>query len=283
MNQGIQAERDKSVKRWQDSAQYWDKYRTEIAAMFAPLTTGLIEEARIRSGQRVLDIGGGSGEPSLTISSIVRPTGSVMYTDPAAAMLESAQREAGRRGLTNISFRQCPGDDLPFDDLTFDAAVGRLSAMFFGDPEKASREALRVIVEDGCVSFVVWGPKEQNPFFSTIADVIDARPEVPPDDPDGPDAFRFADSGKLAAILKCGGAKGVTERRLIFQIQSKMSFEQFWRYRTELSENLRRRLAGLAPAQLTSVRDAVADKAREYFAGGTMSFPGEVAIVTGRK
>ncbi len=65
--------------------------------MFAPLTAGLIEEARIRTEQTVLDIGGGSGEPSLTISEIVGPTGSVMFTDPVAGMVETAQAEAGRR------------------------------------------------------------------------------------------------------------------------------------------------------------------------------------------
>ena len=53
--------------------------------------------------------------------------------------------------------------------------------MFFADPVKAVREALRVIVENGYVSFVVWGPKEANPFFSTITDVIDRFMDVPPE------------------------------------------------------------------------------------------------------
>src|SRR5262249_22144329 len=66
----------------------------------------------------------------------------------------------------------CSGDDLLFADRTFDKAVGRLSAMFFVDPEKAIREALKVILDDGYVSFVVWGPKEANPFFATVTDVI---------------------------------------------------------------------------------------------------------------
>ena len=107
-------EQNKVVQAWQTSAPYWDKYRALITRMFAPITTGLIEEARIGVGHNVLDIGGGSGEPSLTISGIVGPTGSVMYTDPAAGMVESAQAEAGRRGLTNIQFRQCSANDLPF-------------------------------------------------------------------------------------------------------------------------------------------------------------------------
>src|ERR1700730_7532012 len=90
-------EQNKTLDARQISAQYWDKYRALIAQMFAPLTAGLIEETRIGVGQKVLDIGGGSGEPSLTISEIVGPTGSVMYTDPVAGMVETAKSEASRR------------------------------------------------------------------------------------------------------------------------------------------------------------------------------------------
>ena len=122
-------DQNKTLHAWQTSARYWDKYRVLIAQMFAPLTSGLVEEARIGIGQEVLDIGGGSGEPSLTISGIVGPTGSVMYTDPVAGMVEAAQAEAGRRGLTNIHFRQCSADDLPFEDhfdLAFSIGVTNL-------------------------------------------------------------------------------------------------------------------------------------------------------------
>src|SRR5438552_4892243 len=210
-------EQNETLDAWQISAQYWDKYRTLIAQMFAPLTAGLIEEARIGVGQKVLDIGGGSGEPSLTIAEIVGPTGSVMYTDPVAGMVETAQTEAARRELTNIDFRQCSGDDLPFADGTFDVAVGRLSAMFFVDPVVALREALRVIRNDGYLSFAVWGPKEANPFFWTVTDVVDRFVESPKEDPNAPDAFRFAIPGKLAGILEKAGAENVVELQLNFQ------------------------------------------------------------------
>jgi ubiquinone/menaquinone biosynthesis C-methylase UbiE len=277
-------EQKKTLDAWQTSAQYWDKYRVLIAQMFAPLTAGLLEEARIGIGQKVLDIGGGSGEPSLTIAGIVGPTGSVMYTDPVAGMVETAQVEAGRRALTNIQFRQCSADDLPFADCTFDVTVSRLSAMFFVDPITGVREALRVILENGYVSFVVWGPKEANPFFSTITEVVDRFVEVSQqDDPDAPDAFRFALPGKLAGILENAGAENVTERLLNFEIEAAISFEQFWHLRTEMSETLREKMAGLTPAQLPTIKQAAADAAERYFASGKMSFPAQALIVSGRK
>jgi ubiquinone/menaquinone biosynthesis C-methylase UbiE len=249
--------------------------------MFAPLTSGLVEDARIGIGQKVLDIGGGGGEPSLTISGIVGPTGSVMYTDPAAGMVETAQAEAARRGLTNIQFTQCSADDLPFADNTFDVAVSRLSAMFFAEPLTGVRETLRVIVEDGAVSFVVWGAGEANPFFSTVTDVIDRVVESPEPDPDAPDPFRFAVPGELAGILTNAGAENVVERQLNFEIEAAISFEQFWQLRTEMSESLRKKIAGFASAKLPTIKQAAANAAQRYFVSGKMSFPAQALIVSG--
>src|SRR5262249_2062562 len=276
-------EQNKTLDAWQASARYWEKHRALIAQMFAPLTAGLVQNARIRTAQKVLDIGGGSGEPSLTIAGIVGPTGSVMYTDPVAGMVEIARSEAGRRGLTNIDFRQCSADNLPFPDGTFDVGVSRLSAMFFGNPMADVREALRVIAKNGYVSFAVWGPAEVNQFFSSVNDVVDRFVETPEQDPDAPDAFRFSVPGKLAGILKNAGAENVVERQLNFQIEEKISPEQFWQLRTEMSETLRGKIARLAAGQLPIVRQAAIDAIRQYFVNGKMSFPAEAMIVTGRK
>ncbi|MFL6515258.1 MAG: class I SAM-dependent methyltransferase [Chthoniobacterales bacterium] len=275
-------EQSENMEGWKQSAQYWDKYRPLIAQMFAPLTSLLVEEARIRSGQRVLDIGGGGGEPSLTISRIVGEKGSVMYTDPIAEMLETARNEANELGLTNISFTQCSGDDLPFADRTFDVAVGRLSAMFFADPAAALRQALRVVVDGGRVSFVVWGSEAANPFFSAITDLVEECVGPHADASDAPDPFRFAVPGKLAEILKGAGATDVIERHLAFPVEAAISFDQFWQLRTEMSQTLREKTAALTAAQLAAVKRASADAARPYFVNGKMSFPAEAFAVTGR-
>ena len=67
---------------------------------------------------------------------------------------------------------------------------------------------------------------------------------VSEEDPDAPDAFRFAAPGKLAGILEKAGAENMIERQLNFQIEAPSSFEQFWQLRTEMSESLReKRLA----------------------------------------
>ena len=55
------------------------------------------------------------------------------------------------------------------------------------------------------------------------------------------------------------------ERQLNFRIEAAISFEQFWQLRTEMSDTLREKMAGLTPAQLTTTKQAVADVARRYF------------------
>jgi hypothetical protein len=160
--------------------------------------------------------------------------------------------------------------------------------MFFPDPAAGVAEALRVVRKNGCVAFVVWSSKEANPFFSVTTDVLDQFVQVPPPDPDAQDMFRFAEPGKLAGILESSRAKGVVERRLKFAIEAPAraglaySFDQFWQMRTEMSDTLRQRLAGVTPDQLARIKPAVAEAAEKYFSNAAMSFPAEALIVSGR-
>ena len=147
-------ESNDTLREWSESAQYWEKHATTLRTIFAPVTSALIKEAGIVEGQKVLDVAAGPGEPSLTISEVVGPTGSVACTDAIGEMVRAAESEARRRGLTNISFHQCTADSLPFDSNSFDAVVSRLGVMFFPDPLAALREMLRVTKPDGLLCWL---------------------------------------------------------------------------------------------------------------------------------
>lgn len=268
---------------WETSSQYWNKHQALIEKMFAPLSPALIEDAHIALGQAVLDVGGGSGEPSLTIAPVVGESGSVTYTDPAAGMVKPARDEAGRRGLGNIRFHQCSAEHLPFADDLFDAAVGRLSAMFFPDVLAALRETLRVVKADGYVSFLVWAGPEANPFFSLVTETLDRFVPAEPEDEDAPAAFRFAAPGKLANLLREAGATSVTERTLAFTIEAPITVGRFWELRTEMSDTIRKKLARLVPDQVAAIKYTVQKAVADYFKTGGMSFPAQVLIVTGQK
>ncbi|MEP6742834.1 MAG: class I SAM-dependent methyltransferase [bacterium] len=268
---------------WETSSQYWNKHQSLIEEMYAPLTEALIEQAQIVAGQSVLDIGGGAGEPSLTIARLVGPSGHVTFTDPTAGMVKASREESERRGLTNIEFHQCGAEQLPFVENTFDVVIGRLSAMFFADVSAALREILRVVKPGGCIGFLVWADRGLNPFFSVITEVLNQFVPAEPEDEDAPAAFRFARPGKLAKVLQESGAVAVKERGLKFDTEAPIDVSQFWELRTEMSDTFRTKLAKLSPAEIRAVRDAVQKAAAVYFKGGRMSFPSQALIVSGRK
>src|SRR5215213_1329420 len=211
---------DDMLDLWRESARHWTQHSDTIHRMFAPLTRALIERAGIGKGQTVLDVAGGAGEPSLTIAEIVGPEGSVTCTDGVAEMVQAAGAEAQRRGLTNMQFRQCAADSLPFPDNSFDVVVSRLGVMFFPDPVAAMREMLRVLKPNGKLAFAVWGKSDLNPFCYVVTLVMDQHVKSPVADPDAPNAFRFAEPGTLSSAMRQGGAIDVEEAIVTFDIEA---------------------------------------------------------------
>lgn len=271
------------LREWRESAAYWEKHSGIIRTMFAPVTEALIEEAGIVEGQTVLDVAGGPGEPSLTIAERVGPTGAVTHTDAVAEMVATAENEARRRGLTNVSFRQCPADSLPFGNGSFDAVVSRLGVMFFPDPLSALREMLRVSKPGGRLSFVVWHRNELNPFTQIITEVMARYVDAPTADPDAPGAFRFAEPGKLVSVLEAANATDIRERLLKFRIEAPIAPREFWAMRSETSGTLRDKLATLATEQRDQLAQEVQAAAREFFPNNRMNFPAQMLVVTGKK
>lgn len=272
-----------TLQQWRETASYWTKHHDTIRTMFVPLTRALIEQARISPGQSVIDVAGGSGEPSLTIAEVVGPLGFVMCTDAIAEMVAVAEREALDRGLKNVKFRQCTADSLPFANELFDVAVSRLGVMFFPDPLAAVREMLRVIKPGGRVALAVWGKSDLNPYACVVTGVLSRYVPPMPLPPDAPDAFRFAEPGKLVRILEDAGAIDVTECVVKFDIAAPLSPEEFWTMRSEISETLREKLKTLSSEDKRRLADEVQEAVREFFPDGHMRFPAQMLIVSGAK
>jgi ubiquinone/menaquinone biosynthesis C-methylase UbiE len=251
--------------------------------MFAPVTEALIEDARIRNGQSVLDIATGPGEPALTIADLVGPEGKVVGIDAVPEMVAAARRTADRLGFTNARFDVAPVEHLPFPDDTFDAVVSRFGVMFFPDPLQAVREMLRVLKPGRKLALAVWSFAERNPFHYTVARVIERYADSPPPAPDAADAFRFAEPGKLKDILTEAGAMAPSEDLHQFAIEAPVSVEDFWTLRGEMSEKLRDQIARFTSQQLTEVNQQVLEALREYSTDRGMSFPAYVLIVSGAK
>lgn len=271
------------IKRWSGSAPFWEKHREVIRGMFDPVTRALVEDARIGSGDTVLDIATGPGEPALSLAALVGAEGKVFGIDPILGMIEAARRAAESVAAKNVQFEVASADHLPFADDTFDAVVCRFGAMFFPSPVDAVRELLRVLKPGRKLVLAVWHFAEKNPFHYLLSRVMDRHVPPAPPDPDAFDAFRFAAPGKLQKFLSEAGAAAVSERLLQFAIQAPISTEDFWAMRREMSDTFRAKIASLSGDQLAEVnRDALASL-REYCTGGCVSLPAEVLIVSGTK
>lgn len=271
------------VNEWRENAQFWVKHSATIKTMFAPLTAELIKTAGLRAGQSVLDVAGGAGEPSLTITETVGPEGFVTCTDAVPEMVAAARSEASRKRVENVEFHVCTADSLPFPEGSFNAVVCRLGIMFFPDPLAAVRELLRVTKPGGSITFAVWHKSELNPFCYIFSNIMDQHVKAVAAEPDAPGAFRFAEPGKLSGVMSEAGAVDVAEHVFKFDLEAPVTPLDVWTIRSQTSDKLRTKLGQLPPEERAQVADEVQDALREFFPHNQMKCPAQMIIATGRR
>jgi ubiquinone/menaquinone biosynthesis C-methylase UbiE len=119
--------RQRARMEWSAAAPGWKKYGKDMFKWLAPVSDQLIKSAGITSGQTVLDVATGTGQPALTIAKIVGQNGKVIGVDLSPEMIEVAKEEAAHQGLTNAFFQVVKDESLSmFSDNTFDSVVCRM-------------------------------------------------------------------------------------------------------------------------------------------------------------
>ncbi len=115
----------------------------------------LLRFAGVRRGDRVLDVGTGSGIVAIAAAQRgARATG----VDPTPALLEKARENAAIANEDGIEWQHGAAERLPFPDASFDAVVSQFAHMFATDPAAAAAEMLRVLKPGGCLAFAAWVP-----------------------------------------------------------------------------------------------------------------------------
>lgn len=97
----------------------------------------------VRPGQRLLEVGCGTGDDACALASLVTPGGEVVAVDSSQAMIEEAGKRASKSGLP-VAFRQADALQLPFGDNEFDGCRSDRVFMHLADPRKALQEMIRV-------------------------------------------------------------------------------------------------------------------------------------------
>jgi ubiquinone/menaquinone biosynthesis C-methylase UbiE len=113
----------------------------------------LIDELEPQLGDRILDLGTGTGRLGIVLSQIV-PEGFVVGVDSNSAMLKVAQQELLAFPINNLFLTQGRAEDLPFLSQTFDSACMVLSFHHFSDPVRALGEIHRVLRDEGHLNSV---------------------------------------------------------------------------------------------------------------------------------
>ncbi len=132
----------------------------------------VIELANVKPGDRVLDVGCGTGSLTLTAQSYAGPSGKVYGIDAAPEMIEVAKKKASRSGL-EVVFEVGLIEKLAFPDATFDIVFSRLAIHHVPDDLKRTgfSEILRVLKPGGHLLIADFIPPT-NPVLNHITSAL---------------------------------------------------------------------------------------------------------------
>ncbi|MEU6857774.1 class I SAM-dependent methyltransferase [Glycomyces sp. NPDC046736] len=272
---------------WAGGAAGWVKNERIFDAVFAPVTERILAAAELGAGQRVLDVGCGTGT---LLKASVDAGAEVCGVDIAEGMAEAARRRVPESTVF-------VGDAQTVDLLEvlpgrpFDRVVSRFGVMFFDDSVAAFANLRRAAAAGAKLAFACWRTEEENPMFtvgnSLLYDRLDPKPAEPGPGEPGPSAL--ADPERTARILSDAGWSSVAVEPLDFVCD----------YGIDGSDGVEERLAGvlntgvgrLAREQLVervgedgwnAAVEEVREALRARRVDGVFRVPGAVWIVTAR-
>jgi ubiquinone/menaquinone biosynthesis C-methylase UbiE len=213
----------------------------------APL---LIRFGGLADGDRVLDVGCGTGNLSFALPEVAN-VAAVTGIDQAAVYVAFARRRAdGPR----FSFEQADARALAFPDASFDRAYSMLVLQFIPDAERAVAEMARVVRPGGTVTAAVWDSFGGTPHLRLLWDtaaVLDPTAERPRA------LFRSLSApDEMAAMWRRLGLREVEQTSLTIRMDF-ASFDDYWRPFTTGEGGTGAFMASLSDAQRARLRDHV--------------------------
>jgi ubiquinone/menaquinone biosynthesis C-methylase UbiE len=185
------------------------------AAELEPAAAVAVESAQVAPGDRVLDLGCGTGNAALLAA---RAGAQVTAVDPAARLLDVASARATAAGV-DITFAPGDASSLPLADGSVDVVLSVFALIFSPDPAAAATECSRVLAARGRLVLTAWlpdgGPMQE--MTATIQRTITAALGAPPPTP----GFAWHDAEAVGALLAPHGlVVAATDHRLTFEAAS---------------------------------------------------------------
>lgn len=164
------------AKMWGAPGKYYDGISFGLADTIAHAVQALWP----RPGERILDIGTGTGWAARLAA---RRGASVTGVDIAPGMLEAAET-LSQSSYTPPVFKQAAAEALPFEDESFDGVISTYGVIFSSEPSRAVAEMARVLLPSGRLALATWADEPDgyiSRFFALVAGWSDAPP--PPASP----------------------------------------------------------------------------------------------------
>jgi ubiquinone/menaquinone biosynthesis C-methylase UbiE len=229
-----------------------DGYEVQMGRWSRRLAEPFLDFAGAADGERVLDVGCGTGHLSFALAERSRPA-EVRAVDLAPAYIEHATR---RNQHPEITFAVGDACALDFPDRSFDRALSLLVLHFVPDTRKAISEMRRVAKPGGTVAAAVWdarGGFVANRMFFDTAAVLDARAN----DRRGRNYTRpMTRPGELGAAWRAAGFENVVETTLCIRMEFS-DFADYWAPYAGRDGPGAEYVGSLAPAERSRLQEAV--------------------------
>ncbi|MFY1669738.1 class I SAM-dependent methyltransferase [Plantactinospora sp. WMMB334] len=187
----------------------WAGLSERDAPVNGALTRTLLAAARIGSGDRILDVGCGTGETT-RLAARLAPRGRVLGVDLSALLLDHARSAAVAAGLANVEFAQGDVQVHPLPGSTFDIAISQFGVMFFADPVAAFANVRYALRSGGRLAFVCPRDMSENAWYVTPMSAL--HPGRSADQLPASAMFSLADAARLTGVLERAGLTDIHTR-----------------------------------------------------------------------
>ena len=156
------------VEYWNsDAGNKWVANQERLDRQLGILTDRLFEHTDIQVGERIIDIGCGTGATILRSAPATGTGGTVLGLDISHPMLDLARKRSKEQGgMAHLELRIADAQNETFDPGGYDLIMSRFGVMFFDDPVAAFANLLSALRPGGRLCFVCWGPLANNPWFN---------------------------------------------------------------------------------------------------------------------
>lgn len=263
---------------WSAVADGWDTHRGSIEEFKTGLTEQLLTFLALQTGERVLELGAGSGELARRLSAQVGDSGRVLATDVAPGMV--ALIESTTAHLPNVHTARLDAADIGHCDALFDAVVFRMGLMFVTPPESALAEIRRVLRPGGRMAVTTWAGPEHNMWLAAVgmAAMFNGMISGPmPTEPGGP--MSLSDPAALAALARSAGFSDVSVEPVELAFTA-ADVDDHIAQVTALAPPLAAAYDGATADQHAAFRSSVTDLDKPFLTQEGLLIPGQALLLT---